>query len=96
MVTQVSSFSRNGVSDWIIQRVSALVLAAYFLCVFGFVVLHPGLDYATWSGYFNHPAMQVFTLLETLVRPIARRLKFKALPAANKRLLYNIHSVSFL
>ena len=49
MVSQVTSLSRNGVSDWVIQRVSALVLATYTLWVFGFVVLNPGMDFATWS-----------------------------------------------
>lgn len=66
MVTQVTSLSRNGVSDWVIQRLSALVLAAYTLCVFGFVVLNPGMEFATWSGFFNSTGMQVFTLLAVL------------------------------
>ena len=66
MVTQVVNMSRNGVSDWIIQRVSALVLAAYTLCIFGFVVLNPGLDFRTWSGFFDNTGMQVFTMLAVL------------------------------
>jgi len=66
MVNQVTSLSRNGVSDWVIQRVSALVLATYTLWVFGFVVLNPGMDFATWSGFFNNTGMQVFTMLAVL------------------------------
>ena len=66
MVNQVTSLSRNGVSDWVIQRVSALVLATYTLWVFGFVVLNPGMDLATWSGLFNNTGMQVFTMLAVL------------------------------
>ncbi len=66
MVTQVTSLSRNGVSDWVIQRVSALVLAAYTLFVFGFVVLNPGMDFATWSGFFDNTGTQVFTMLAVL------------------------------
>ena len=66
MVSQVTSLSRNGVSDWVIQRVSALVLATYTLWVFGFVVLNPGMDFATWSGLFNNTGMQVFTMLALL------------------------------
>jgi len=66
MVSQVTSLSRNGVSDWVIQRVSALVLATYTLWVFGFVVLNPGMDFATWSGFFNNTGMQVFTMLAVL------------------------------
>lgn len=66
MVTQVISISRNGVSDWIIQRVSALVLAAYTLCIFGFIVLNPSLDFKTWSGFFNSTGLQIFTILALL------------------------------
>jgi len=58
--------SRNGVSDWIVQRVSAVVLAAYTLCVLGFVLMNPGLDYETWSGYFALTGMKVFTMLALL------------------------------
>ena len=63
MVTQVTGMSRNGVSDWMVQRVSALILAAYTLCIFGFIVINPGLDYATWSEFFGRTSMQVFTML---------------------------------
>jgi succinate dehydrogenase / fumarate reductase, membrane anchor subunit len=66
MVSQVTSMSRNGVSDWLVQRVSALVLAAYTLCIFGFVVINPGLDFETWSGFFNTTGMQIFTMLAIL------------------------------
>ena len=66
MVTQVTSMSRNGVSDWLVQRVSALVLAAYTLCIFGSVLMNPGLDFKTWSGFFNSTGMQIFTMLAIL------------------------------
>ncbi len=66
MVVQVTSMSRNGVSDWIVQRVSAVVLAAYTLCVLGFVLMNPGLDYETWSGYFALTGMKGFTMLALL------------------------------
>lgn len=63
MVTQVTGMSRNGVSDWIIQRVTALVLAAYTLCILGFIVISPVVDYATWSEFIGRTSMQVFTML---------------------------------
>lgn len=62
-VTQATSLSRSGVTDWLIQRISAVVLATYTLCVVGFVAMNPGMDFQTWTAYFNHPAMQVFTML---------------------------------
>jgi succinate dehydrogenase / fumarate reductase membrane anchor subunit len=63
MVTQVTSLSRNGVSDWIIQRATAVILAAYTVCQLGFVLVNPELDYATWSAFHSGTAMQIFTML---------------------------------
>ena len=33
MVTSVTSFSRTGLSDWLIQRVTSIILLAYFLLI---------------------------------------------------------------
>ena len=45
------------------QRVSAVVLAAYFLFLIGYVVAHPGIDYTQWHGLFSNNAMRIFSLL---------------------------------
>lgn len=66
MVTNVTNFSRSGLYDWMAQRVSAVILAAYVLFLLGFVVLHPGLGYAEWQALFSNNAMRIFSLL-TLV-----------------------------
>jgi succinate dehydrogenase / fumarate reductase membrane anchor subunit len=63
MVTNVTNFSRSGLSDWVAQRASAVVLAAYFLFLMGFLLAHPGLSYADWKGLFSHNAMRIFSLL---------------------------------
>ena len=63
MVTQVTSMSKNGVSDWIIQRVTAVILAAYTVCQLGFVLVNPEMDYATWSAFHAGTAMQIFTMM---------------------------------
>ena len=36
------------------------------LCVGGFVLLHPGLDYPQWRAYFGNAAMQVFSMMALL------------------------------
>ena len=66
MVTNVTNFSRSGLYDWMAQRVSAVVLAAYVLFLLGFVVCNPGLGYAEWQALFSNNAMRIFSLL-TLV-----------------------------
>ncbi len=66
MVTAATSFSRSGVSDWLIQRFSAIILGAYTLFIVGFIVAHPGLDYTTWKSLFIHPLVRIFSLAALL------------------------------
>ncbi len=61
MVTRVTSFRRNGLSDWLIQRVSSLILLAYFLFIG--VQIANGIDYTSWRALHDSTAMKVFTLL---------------------------------
>lgn len=63
MVTNVTNFSRSGLFDWMFQRGSALILAAYFVFMLGFLVTHPGLTYAQWHGLFASEFMRVFNTL---------------------------------
>ncbi len=63
MVTNVTNFSRSGLFDWMAQRVSAVVLAAYFLFLLGYLLANPGLTFADWHGLFSNTAMRVFSLL---------------------------------
>ena len=63
MVTNVTNFSRSGLYDWMAQRVSAVVLAAYTLFLLGYVICNPGMGYAEWHGLFSHAAMRIFSLL---------------------------------
>ncbi|WP_227369819.1 succinate dehydrogenase, hydrophobic membrane anchor protein [Halomonas sp. M20] len=63
MVTNVTNFSRSGLSDWLIQQVSAAILALYTLFMVGYFLLHPELDYITWHGLFSQTWMRIFSLL---------------------------------
>tara|TARA_B100000902_G_C27062631_1_gene789922 strand:- start:252 stop:611 length:360 start_codon:yes stop_codon:yes gene_type:complete len=64
MVTLVTRFSRTGLSDWLIQRVTSLVLLAYFI-VIGYQLLG-SVDYTAWRLLFDQTWMKVFTLLAAL------------------------------
>ena len=66
MVTQVTSFSRNGLSDWIVQRVTAIILALYTVVMVGYVAFNGDMSYEQWRGLFDTTWMQVFTLLAVL------------------------------
>jgi succinate dehydrogenase / fumarate reductase, membrane anchor subunit len=65
-VKSVLAFGRNGASDWLWQRISAVILAAYIVFLFGYVLCHPQLDFITWKELFSGNAMRVFTLLALL------------------------------
>lgn len=63
MVTNVTNFSRSGLFDWMAQRVSAVVLAVYFLFLIGYLVVNPGLQFDQWQALFQSGWMRIFSLL---------------------------------
>jgi succinate dehydrogenase / fumarate reductase membrane anchor subunit len=63
MVTNITNLGRSGLSDWLIQRVSAVVLAVYTLFIVLYLLFNPGLDYAAWNGLFSQTWMRIFSLL---------------------------------
>lgn len=66
MVTSVTNLSRSGLYDWMAQRVSAVLLAAYTLFLLGWFLANPGFTYEDWVGLFSQSWMRIFSLL-TLV-----------------------------
>ena len=62
MVTSVTSFGRSGLADFVLQRVSAVVLAAYGLCVIGFFISQP-VTHAALTRFFGGLPMRAFTTL---------------------------------
>lgn len=66
MVTSVTNLGRSGLSDWLMQRVSALVLVAYAGFLVFFLAANPGLDYAQWVELFSCRGMRVFSVLALL------------------------------
>lgn len=66
MVKSATSYTGNGLRDWLIQRVSAVVLAVYIIFLVIFFVSNPGMEYATWQGLFGQLWMKVFTFIALL------------------------------
>ena len=64
MVTAVTSFGRSGLSDWLVQRVSAVILLAYFTTL-GFAI-GGGVEYAEWKALFEQTWMRIFSLMALL------------------------------
>jgi succinate dehydrogenase / fumarate reductase membrane anchor subunit len=63
MVTAATAFSRNGLSDWLWQRFTAIVLMAYTLFIVGYLLANPGLTYEQWSGLFAQAWVRWFSAL---------------------------------
>ncbi len=61
MSGSATSYSRSGLADWIVQRLSAVILAAYFLVMVAIWLGHP--DYANWHGVMMATPMRIFSLL---------------------------------
>jgi succinate dehydrogenase / fumarate reductase membrane anchor subunit len=67
MVTSgVLSLTRSGLRDWILQRVSAVILGIYCVFLLGYFVLHPALAYVDWVSLFYNPWMRIFNVLALL------------------------------
>lgn len=62
MVSSVTNLGRSGVYDWMVQRVSAYVLALYTIFLLGFV-LTTDMSYDVWSGLFGHTWFRIFSLM---------------------------------
>jgi len=52
-----------GLMDWLVQRLTAVVLAVYTLVLLVSVVMLPELTYGNWAGLFASTWMKVLTLL---------------------------------
>jgi succinate dehydrogenase / fumarate reductase membrane anchor subunit len=66
MVTAVTSFGRSGLSDWLVQRVSAVILGVYSLFMVAYLLLNPDLEFTQWQALFNNTSMRIFSLMALL------------------------------
>ncbi len=66
MITNVTSFSRSGLSDWLLQRVTAVVLAAYTIFITFYLLFTPNLEYSQWVALNSHFCMKTFNVLTVL------------------------------
>ena len=63
MVGIASSFSQSGVTNWLVQRVSALVMTAYIVFITVYLLANPDISYAQWSELNSLLSMRLFSLL---------------------------------
>ncbi|WP_404363068.1 succinate dehydrogenase, hydrophobic membrane anchor protein [Marinobacter sp.] len=62
MVRSVTNLGRSGVYDWMMQRVSAYVLALYTVFLVGFMVF-TDITYESWMAMFSQTWFRIFSLM---------------------------------
>jgi succinate dehydrogenase / fumarate reductase membrane anchor subunit len=63
MVNRVVTGAHYGLRDWLIQRITAALMAAYSVALAAWLLLQPHLDYDAWTALFSGQPMRTFTLL---------------------------------
>lgn len=63
MVKSVLGVSHAGLRDWVIQRITALILTIGFIGLFYFFYKHPQMTFYDWQHLFSSISIKVFTLL---------------------------------
>ncbi len=66
MVTAVTNLGRSGLYDWLVQRVSGVVLLAYFTFIGCYIGFNGDMTFDQWQGLFQHTAMRVFSVAAVL------------------------------
>ena len=66
MVKQYSKMpvgAHYGLGDWLLQRLTAVVMALYTVAVFAYVMMAPPHSYADWKALFSGPFFRLATML---------------------------------
>ena len=63
MVTNVTSLTGNGLRDWLIQRVTAVVLGLYFVFLLGFFLTHPQFGYHEWKTLHQNMVFRIVNVI---------------------------------
>lgn len=66
MVKTVLGVNHQGLREWIIQRVSAMVMAVYSIGLVLYFLTHSDLAFAEWRSLFVQGWMKVATMLFTV------------------------------
>lgn len=66
MVNPVTSFSTSGLRDWLIQRITAVILGIYFITLILFFVIHPRADYSALHALFYNPYFEFISFFALL------------------------------
>ncbi len=63
MVKRVVTGAHYGLRDWLLQRITAVLMAAYLVLLAGYLLMQPYVDYDVWTALFSSQVVRTFTLL---------------------------------
>lgn len=65
-IKSATGLTSSGSRDWIVQRLSAVVLAVYSVVLLGFFLTHGNVEFAEWSQFMTSLPMRLFSLVAIL------------------------------
>ena len=63
MVRREAVGAHYGLSDWLMQRITAVVIALYLVLLLGILMFTPGMDLASWRALFSGQAFKLATFV---------------------------------
>lgn len=63
MVKSVLGVNHQGLTEWIMQRASAILMAIYSIGLIVYILFNPGLSFAEWHGLFALTWVKVATII---------------------------------
>ena len=64
-IKSATGLTGSGARDWVLQRISAVVLAVYAVVIVGFFLFNQ-VDYQAWHGFMMSLPMKLFSLVAIL------------------------------
>jgi len=63
MLNRIVTGAHYGLRDWLIQRVTAVLMLLYTLAIAGYLLVQPVVDYNLWTHLFSNDVVRTFSLL---------------------------------
>lgn len=63
MVNRIVTGAHFGLRDWLVQRITAVVMAIYAVVIVGYLLMQASFGYDTWAELFSGNVMRTFSML---------------------------------
>ncbi|AFA41175.1 cytochrome b556-binding succinate dehydrogenase membrane subunit [Wigglesworthia glossinidia endosymbiont of Glossina morsitans morsitans (Yale colony)] len=63
MVKKTSAFGLPGIYEWLLLRISGLLIFLYILCIIVFIICNTPINYVKWHCFFDKKTIKIFTIL---------------------------------